>query len=223
MDDHVATALYVLGPLEVVRDGERVRLGSGQQRRLLAVLLTHANEVVSSDRLVDVLWADDSSPGATHTPETLVSRLQTLVSRLRATLGDDRLETRPPGYRLRVASGEVDALRFEELMRVGLGSSDRAEVALRAFDEALGLWRGSPYAEFASEEFATAEVARLVELRAITIEERSAALLALGRPGEVIGELETEIAVQPFRERLRALLMLALRAFRPTGRVTARL
>ena len=222
MDDHVATALYVLGPLEVVRDGERVRLGSGQQRRLLAVLLTHANEVVSSDRLVDVLWADDSSPGATHTPETLVSRLQTLVSRLRATLGDDRLQTRPPGYRLRVASGEVDALRFEELMRVGLGSSDRAEVALHAFDEALGLWRGSPYAEFASEEFATAEVARLVELRAITIEERSAALLALGRPGEVIGELETEIAVQPFRERLRALLMLALaRSGRPVESLRA--
>ena len=124
MDDRVATALCVLGPLEVVRDGERVRLGSGQQRRLLAVLVVHANEVVSSDRLVDVLWGDGPPPSATHT-------LQTLVSRLRATLGDDRLETRPPGYRLRVASGEVDALRFEELVRVGLGSSDRPEVALR--------------------------------------------------------------------------------------------
>ena len=84
------------------------------------------------------------------------------------------------------------------------------------------MWRGSPYAEFASEEFATAEVARLVELRARAIEERSAALLELGRPEEVIGELEAEIAVEPFRERLRALLMLALaRAGRPVESLRA--
>ena len=145
-----------------------------------------------------------------------------LVSRLRATLGDDRLETRPPGYRLRVATGEVDASRFEELVRVGLGSAERAGGRAREFDEALRLWRGSPYAEFASEEFAAAEVARLVELRARAIEERSAALLELGRPEEVIGELEAEIAVEPFRERLRALLMLALaRAGRPVESLRA--
>ena len=209
MDDRVAPALCVLGPLEVVRDGEPVRLGSAQQRRVLAVLVVHANEVVSSDLLVDVLWGDEPPPSATHT-------LQTLLSRLRATLGEDRLETRAPGYRLRVATDEADALRFEELVRVGLGSADRPEVALGAFDEALGLWRGSAYAEFASEEFAAAEVARLVELRARAIEERSAALLELARPEEVIGELEAEIAAEPFRERLRALLMLALaRAGRP--------
>src|SRR5438876_1927077 len=151
VDDRAATALCVLGPLEVVRDGEHVRLGSAQQRRLLAVLVVHANEVVSSDRLVDVLWGQEVPASATHT-------LQGLVSRLRRTLGEDRLETRPPGYRLGVANHEVDALRFEELVRVGLGSPEHPEVALGAFDEALGLWRGSPYAEFASEEFAVAEV-----------------------------------------------------------------
>ncbi len=215
MDDRVATPLCVLGSLEVVRDGEQVRLGSPQQRRLLTVLVVHANEVVSSDRLVDVLWGDDAPRSATHS-------LQTLLSRLRASLGEDRLETRPPGYRLRVASGEVDALRFEELVRVGLGSSEQPEMALGVFDEALGLWRGSPYAEFASEEFAIAEVARLVELRARAVEERAAALLELGRPEEVIGELEAQIAVAPFRERLRALLMLALaRAGRPVESLRA--
>ena len=215
MDDQVATALSVLGPLEVVRDGERVRLGSAQQRRLLAALLIHANEVVSSDRLVDVLWGDEPPPSATHT-------LQTLVSRLRGTLGEGRLETHPPGYRLTVAHVEVDALRFEELVRVGLGMSEQPDVALRAFDDALGLWRGSPYAEFASDEFAAPEAARLVELRARAIEERAAALLELGRPDEVIGQLETEIAIQPFRERLRALLMLALaRAGRPVESLRA--
>ena len=215
MNDRVATALCVLGPLEVVRGDQCVQLGSGQQRRLLAVLLVHANEVVSSDRLVDVLWADGVPPSALPT-------LRTLVSRLRATLGADRLETRPPGYRLRVASGEVDALRFEDLVRAGLASADRGEVALGMFDEALELWRGSPYDEFASEEFAATEVARLVELRARAIEERSAALLELGRPEGVIGDLEAEIAVEPFRERLRALLMLALaRSGRPVEALRA--
>jgi predicted ATPase/class 3 adenylate cyclase len=215
VDDRVATALCVLGPLEVVREGEPVRLGSAQQRRLLTALLIHANEVVSSDRLIDVLWGDDPPPSATHT-------LQALVSRLRATLGDDRLETRAPGYRLRIANGDADAVCFEEFVRVGLGSADRPEVALRAFDEALGLWRGLPYAEFASEEFAAAEVARLVELRARAIEERSAALLELDRPDEVLGELEAEIAAEPFRERRRAILMLALaRAGRPVESLRA--
>ena len=104
----------------------------------------------------------------------------------------------------------------------GSGRLNEPEVALGAFDEALGLWRGSPYAEFASEEFAAAEVARLVELRARAIEERAAALLELGRPEDVIGELEAEIAVEPFRERLRALLMLALaRAGRPVESLRA--
>ena len=215
MEDRVATALCVLGRLEVVRHGERVRLGSGQQRRLLAVLVVHANEVVSRDRLVDVLWGDGPPPSATQT-------LQGLVSRLRATLGEDRLETCPPGYRLRVAIDEVDALRFEELVRVGLGSSKRPAVALDVFDEALGLWRGLPYAEFASEECVAAEVARLVELRARVIEERAGALLELSRPEDVLGELEAQIAVEPFRERLRALLMLALaRAGRPVESLRA--
>ena len=116
MDDRVPAALCVLGPPEVVRDGEPLRPGSGQQRRVLAALLVHANEVVSSDRLVDVLWGDDPPPSATHT-------LQTLVSRLRGALGEDRLETQAPGYRLRVGTGEVDALRVDELVRIGLGSS----------------------------------------------------------------------------------------------------
>ena len=121
-----------------------------------------------------------------------------------------------------MGSGEVDALRFEELVRVGRRAADQPEVALGAFDEALGLWRGWPYAEFASEEFAAAEVARLVELRAGAIEERSAALLELCRPEEVIGELEAEIAAEPFRERLQALLMMALaRAGRPVEALRA--
>ena len=161
------------------------------------------------------LWGDEPPPSATHA-------LQALVSRLRPTLGDDRLETTGTG--VSAAGGERRGRRVA-FRGAGAGRArvvGPAEVALGVFDEALGLWRGSPYAEFASEEFATAEVARLVELRARAIEERSAALLELGRPEEVIGELEAEIAVEPFRERLRALLMLALaRAGRPVESLRA--
>ena len=189
MDDRVATALCVLGPLEVVRDGERVRLGSPQQRRLLAVLVVHANEVVSSDRLVDVLWGDDPPPSATHT-------LQTLLSRLRARRWVTTA-SRPAHRGIGCGWRAARSTRCVSRSWCGLGSGRRSDLRSRcgAFDEALGLWRGSPYAEFASEEFAAAEVARLVELRARAIEERAAALLELGRPEEVIGELEAEIAV----------------------------
>jgi DNA-binding SARP family transcriptional activator len=216
VDDRVATPLCVLGPLEVRRGGEHVRLGSGQQRRLLAVLAVHANEVVSTDRLVDALWGEQVPRSASHT-------LQGLVSRLRNTLGDDRVETCPPGYRLRVANGELDASRFEELVRVGLGAPERAEAALAVFDEALGMWRGSPYVEFAGEEFATAEVARLVELQARAIEERAAALLELGRPEDVIGELEAQIAVEPFSRASAGTVDGGARAGGATGRITTRL
>jgi len=215
VDERVSTALGVLGPLVVVRNGERVELGSPQQRRLVAVLAVNANRVVSSDRLVDVLWGDAPPSSAVHT-------LHGLVSRLRASLGEHCVETNPPGYRLRVANGELDALRFEELVRVGLAAADDSALARRAFDDALSLWRGLPYEEFASEEFATAAVTRLVELHNRLVEERAAALLELTDPGDVIPELVVHIASEPFRERLRALLMLALaRAGRPVEALRA--
>ena len=202
-------SLSVLGPLEVVRGGAPVQLGGPQQRRVLAVLAVHANEVVSSDRLIEVLWGEVPPASASHT-------LQALVSRLRSALGADRVETVSPGYRLRVDSAEVDGLRFEELVREGLGSVDRPGAAAAVFEEALALWRGRPYADSADEEFATVEVARLGELRLCAVEEHAGALIELGRPGEVIGTLEAQIAAEPFRERLRAVWMLALaRAGRP--------
>jgi predicted ATPase/class 3 adenylate cyclase/DNA-binding winged helix-turn-helix (wHTH) protein len=207
-------SLSVLGPVEVERGGTPLRLGSPQQRRVLAMLAVHANEVVSSDRLVDVLWGEAAPASASHT-------LQTLVSRLRAVLGSERIETVAPGYRLRVEAGEVDSVRFEKLVRAALGE-EHPGLATPKFEEALALWRGCPYAEFADEEFASAEVARLAELRMCAVEEHAAALVELGRPAEVIGAVETEIALEPFRERLRGVLMLALaRAGRPVEALRA--
>jgi DNA-binding SARP family transcriptional activator len=198
----------ILGPLEVV-DGERpLRVAGTKQRAVLALLLLHANEVVSSDRLIDEVWGEEP-------PGTGANALQARVSQLRKALApaaDDILVTRAPGYLLRVDSGELDAERFERLADEGrraLASGD-AETGVEALREALSLWRGPALFDFLYEPFAQGEIARLEEARLACLEERIEADLALQRRGELVGELEALIGAHPFRERLRGQLMLAL-------------
>src|SRR6266498_904096 len=131
----------VLGPLEVVAAGRSLDLGGQKQRALLALLLLEANRVVSTDRLIDALW--DERP-----PETARKAAQVYVSQLRKVVGRDRLETRAPGYMLRVEAEELDLSRFSRLQAEG------------RLEEALALWRGSPLADVAGEQFAQAEIAR---------------------------------------------------------------
>ena len=144
----------ILGPLEVTADGRALDLGGHKQRALLALLLLQANRVVSSDRLIEALWEEEP-------PGTAPKALQVHVSQLRKLLGRERLETRAPGYLLRVEPDELDLARFERLQRGGDGSTD-----------ALALWRGPPLADFAYQRFAEAEIARLEELRLACLEER---------------------------------------------------
>src|SRR5688572_20407149 len=179
----------VLGPLEVVDEGQPLPLGGVKQRSLLAVLLQHANQVVSTDHLLQELWGD--AP-----PATAAKSIQVYVHRLRKLLGPQRLVTRPPGYALKVDELDLDA--FERL---------RAEGRPR---EALALWRGSPYADLEYEPCVQAERARLQELRLVALEERVEADLAAGRHVELVGELEALIGENPTREKPRAQLMLAL-------------
>jgi predicted ATPase/DNA-binding SARP family transcriptional activator/class 3 adenylate cyclase len=201
----------VLGPLEVLDGDTPVRLGGVKQRLLLAALLVHINTVVSVDRLVDILWGDEP-------PVDAAATLQNYVSRLRATLEPGRaagdpgtvLLTRPPGYLLRVDPDQVDASGFERLVGEVHGRAGDDEAAAAILDEALGLWRGRAFAEFADEDFARPEVVRLEELRLVALEDRIEAHLSLGRHAETIGELEALISGHPLRERLRAQLMLAL-------------
>jgi YVTN family beta-propeller protein len=181
----------ILGPLEVYSDGQALDLGGAKQRALLAVLLLHSNQVVSRDRLVDALW--DSDP-----PASAQKGLQMYVSGLRKLLGKDRLETRPPGYLLRVSDDEFDLERFRDLQNKG------------RLDEALALWRGPPLPEFGSERFAEAEIARLQELRLACLENRIDADLAAGLHVELVAELEALVKDHPLREHLRGQLMLAL-------------
>jgi predicted ATPase/DNA-binding SARP family transcriptional activator len=202
----------ILGPLEVVDDGRTVALGGAKQRALLAVLLLHANQVVSRDRLVDDLWGE-------RAPETVSTSLHGYVSQLRKALeprGGEKqyqvLVTRAPGYLLRVDPERFDLRRFEQLLREGkseLAEGD-AHSASSKLAEALALWRGPPLAELGSAPFASVEGLRLQELRLSALEERIEAELALGCHAEIVGELETLVAEHPLRERLRGQLMLAL-------------
>lgn len=182
----------ILGPFEVVAADRPITPGARKPRALLAILLLHGNEVVSSERLIEELWSG-------RPPASAAKVLQTYVSQLRKLLpGDGRIVTRPPGYLIRLEDGELDLERFERLRAAGKPH------------EALALWRGAPLADFSYEPWAQAEIARLEEVRLSAVVERIEADLAHGRHGELVGELEALIRAEPLRERLRGLLMLAL-------------
>ncbi len=192
----------MLGPLEIRRDGAPLRLRASKQRTFLAVLLVNHGRVVSVDRLIEDVWPESPPAGARHALETHASRLRNL-------LGEElALVARPPGYVLDVDPQSIDSVRFEQLLEEAR-ASEPARAAVRAAD-ALALWRGDALADFAFESFAQEEIARLEELRQEAEEERIEAELALGRAGELIGELEALVAAAPLRERRRAQLMLAL-------------
>ena len=198
----------MLGPFEVrVDGGAPVATGGLRQRSLLAVLALHANEVVSTDRLIDELWGENAPATAVHT-------VRVFVSRLRSALGgaSERLVTRPPGYVLELGVDELDAARFERLYQAGraaLSAGDPAGAAA-LLSEADTLWRGPPLADFAYEPFAQATIARLEELRLSCREELIEAQIRLGHHAEVVPELEALVREQPFRERPYGQLMLAL-------------
>jgi DNA-binding SARP family transcriptional activator len=192
----------LLGPLEVVSErGEPLALGGVKQRSLLAVLLLHANELVSTDVLIDRLWGAAPPAGAAKTVQVYVSRVRKLLDR-------GRLVTHGRGYVMRVEPSELDLARFEALAdEARRASPDYASEKLR---EALGLWRGPALADLAYEPFAQVEVARLEEMRLAVLEQRIDADLATGRHADLAGELKALVARHPLRERLRYQLMLAL-------------
>ena len=195
----------LLGPVEVVDDGEPLALGGARPRRLLALLLLTPNEVVSVDRLIEGIWEESppaSAPGA----------VQVHVHALRKALGADRIVTRDPGYLLRVDHDEVDVARFERLASEGrreleAGGAARAAELLR---EALSIWRGDVLADQRYATFAQPQIQRLEDARLAVLEARIDADLQLGRQADLVGELEALVADYPLRERLRAQLMLAL-------------
>ncbi len=194
----------ILGPLEVVDRGAPLSLGGRRQRTVLAVLLVHANETVSTDRLVDEVWGDDP-------PDTARRSLQAYVSRLRGLLGGDVITAAEPGYRLHLDPADADWKRFDAKVAQGralLGTDPvRAAAMLR---DAQAMWRGAPFADLADEQCLQPAIARLEDRRLATVEDHIDAELAAGRHGALVGEIESLVARYPLRERLRGQLMLAL-------------
>ena len=192
----------ILGPLEVVADGGGpLTLGGQKQQAVLVLLLLRANQVVSTDFLVDALWGE-------HPPRTATTSLQNSISALRRIIGADLLVTRAPGYRLVVDPDSIDLGRFEQL-RASARSADGQDRA-DLLHEALALWRGEPLPEFRFEAFAGQEIDRLDELYLSTLEDRIDADIVCERYSDVVPELQALVARQPHRERLWAQLMRAL-------------
>jgi YVTN family beta-propeller protein len=207
----------ILGPLAIYDDeGRAVDLGGRQQRLVLAMLLLHRNEVVSVDRLIDVVWGERAPANAVKNVQVHVSRLRKALEAASRSGGSESrngiVRTRANGYVLEVAPGELDIDDFQRLVEKGrqalaAGEPERAGTILR---EALALWRGAPLADLTYESFAQSEIGRLDELRLGAVEERIDADLALGRRDDVTAELQGLVAEHPLRERLRGQLMLAL-------------
>jgi WD40 repeat protein/DNA-binding SARP family transcriptional activator/molybdopterin-guanine dinucleotide biosynthesis protein len=196
----------ILGPLEVRNERGEVAVAGGKTAAVLAVLLLHRNEPVSAERLAIALWGDEAPGGSSKT-------VQVYVSRLRKALGDPEiLITTPAGYRLTLRADQLDAARFEALVRDGRHTLDQGEPAQASevLRQALTLWRGPPLADFVSEPFAGAEISRLEEERLTALETRVEADLAAGRHADVVAELQHLVAEHPTREQLVAHLMLAL-------------
>jgi DNA-binding SARP family transcriptional activator len=191
----------ILGPLEARAGGEPISLGGPKQRALLAILLLEAGRVVSLDRLVEALWEGEP-------PATAVASLQNFVAQLRKALGPDAIETRSPGYLVRLEPEQLDVARLRRVVDEARANEPARRAEL--LDQALGLWRGEPLAEFRYEAWARDEVARLEEFHVALLEERAEAKLAIGAHGELVSELEALVRTHPLRERLRAQLMLAL-------------
>ncbi|HEY1540736.1 MAG TPA: BTAD domain-containing putative transcriptional regulator [Solirubrobacteraceae bacterium] len=201
--------IAILGPLEVENGDGPAQVGGGRLRALLTRLTLDAGRVVSATALAEAVWDDEQPADELHA-------LQSLVSRLRRSLGDGALVAQASGgYRLALDPEHVDALRFERLAAAGaaalrVGEHERATATLR---EALALWRGPALAGLAGERrFAATAAARLDDLRLTAVADRVDADLALGRAAGLVPELEQLVASNPLHERLAAQLVAALYA-----------
>jgi basic membrane lipoprotein Med (substrate-binding protein (PBP1-ABC) superfamily)/DNA-binding SARP family transcriptional activator len=200
----------VLGPTRVLAavragtpDHPHLSLGGPKQRLVLALLLAEPNRVVSIDRLVDGLWGDEPPDSARHTVQSYVSELRKIVGSV--------IEREGAGYRVHADRDSLDALDFEARVAEGRAMADTDPVgAARVLDEALELWRGTPFDDLGTQPMLQAETARLEELHIVAIEALMQARLDAGRHADVVAELDRLTRLHPYREELRALHMVAL-------------
>jgi DNA-binding SARP family transcriptional activator len=201
--------INVLGPIEVIAADRVIPLTGQRQRALVAALTLELGKAVAVDRLVDFLW--DTRP-----PPTARAKIQAHVSALRQAIGQDAGETggplltRPPGYMLRREAVDLDLAEFESLTVRAADASAAGQPASASdlFATALALWRGSAFADVEAPLIRRA-ADKLAERRVLGLEAKAEADLVLGRCADVVAELSPSLAAYPFRERMRAMLMLA--------------
>jgi len=202
-------SVQLFGPLAIRTGQVSVELGPPKQRALLAILVLHANEVVSVDRLIELLWGEAPPRTAAHSVQIYMSALRKLLATLQPP---PTIVTRPPGYRLDIDPKAIDIARFEVLVSRGgeaLGVG-RQESGIDLLEEAVGLWHGPALAEFAYDEFAQPHIARLEELRLDAGEQLAAAELSAGRVQAALQRAEQLSREAPLREQGQELVMLAL-------------
>ncbi len=203
---------HILGPLEARTDEGVVRLGGRRQQRLLAILLIHVNKVITLDRLVEGLW-DEAAPPTAH------AQVHNAVWALRRTFtaagGDgDSIVTEPVGYRLVLPDDRLDLHRFWS----GVQAGEKAEAdghpaeAVEALSAATALWRGPALAGLRTGRAIDAAATGLDEQYLLAVERLSELRLKLGQADELVIQLTGLVSENPFREPLRALLMLTLAA-----------
>jgi DNA-binding SARP family transcriptional activator len=195
--------IRVLGPVDIVLGGQATGMGSRHGRALLAALVVAAGHAVSIRQLEAAVWGDDP-------PRSADDSLHTYVSRLRHLLGHDTIERVDHSYRLAVGRGQIDALRFEDLLAEAEQHRSDPETCLRLSREALALWRGEPFGDLADVDAFRLEAMRLEELRVAAMELALESELALGGSGIVVAELDSAVEEYPYRERLWYLLIRAL-------------
>lgn len=215
----------VLGPLEVGQRGKALPLGGAKQRAVLGLLIIHAPEPVSTERLLDALWGDRPPSTAQHAVQVYISAIRKLLRDAEDSVGQEARDGRARtggqpatltrgsvGYRLVIEPEQVDACRFDRLVEEGLRAlrTGALEDADRILGEAVALWRGPALADFLFMDFARTEASRLEELRVAAVEARLEARLRLGDCAGVISELQALVADHPLREHARWLLMRAL-------------
>ncbi|HEU4318797.1 MAG TPA: BTAD domain-containing putative transcriptional regulator [Acidimicrobiia bacterium] len=195
--------LVVRGP-----DGE-IALGSPKQKAVLAVLLLNANEIVSTDRIIHLVWGDSPPRTAEHSVQIYVSELR---KSLTSGSPSDWIVTRPPGYVINVPPEAVDTARFERLVREGLSASRAVDLehARASLEAALTLWVGDPLVDFAYDEFAQGYIRSLRELRCDALEALAEIYLDSGN-SELARDLARQAAqIDPLREIPQRVIMLAL-------------
>jgi len=191
----------VLGPIEVVQDGNQVSLGGTKQRTVLALLIAASGRPVSTDRLIDGVYGDVSPDGVRRSIQTFVSNLRSLCC--------DSIDRRGDGYVLSVQRNAVDALRFEDAVALAR-FDENPEHAAESLREVLALWRGYPYADIDAHGLLEPDIARLVELRITALGSRIDADLEAGRHAMIASELASLSGEYPLREHFRAQHMVAL-------------